>query len=223
MKIFYYLTILILILFLAGCGKSEKEKQVEQAAKQMEEAAKQMEKSLGEGPESMGEAMKKLGEAMSGGEKVEPVSFRELKKLLPESLPGLKRKDAGGEKTSAMGIKVSEAHATYRGDNGKRIEIKITDFGSLKGTMAMATMAWAMADFERETDDGYEKTTMYKGHKALEKYDSNDKEGEIQVIVGKRFMVEVEGWNVDMDEVKGALEKIDLNKLDAMKNEGVEK
>jgi len=223
MKILYYLTIFALILFFAGCGKSEKEKQVEQATKQMEEAAKQMEKSMSEGSESMGEAMKKLGEAMSGGEKVEPVSFRELKKLLPESLPGLKREDAGGEKTSAMGIKVSEAHATYRSDDGKRIEIKITDFGSLRGTMAMATFAWMMADFERETEDGYEKTTSYKGHKAMEEYNSKSKKGEIQVIVGKRFMVEVEGWNVDMDDVKGALKKIDIDKLDAMKNEGVEK
>ena len=223
MKIFYYLTIAALFLVFAGCGKSEKEKQMEQAAKQMEEAAEQMEKNLGEGSESMGEAMQKLGEAMSGGEKVEPVSFRELKELLPQSLPGMTREDAGGEKTSAMGIKVSEAHATYRGDNGKRIEIKITDFGSLKGTMAMATMAWAMADFERETEDGYEKTTTYQGHKALEKYETDDKEGEIQVIVGKRFMVEVEGRNLDMDEIKSALKKIDLGKLEAMKNKGVEK
>ena len=206
-----------------GCGKSVEQKQAEQAAKNLAEAGKKMEEAMKQGGEGVGEAMKKMGEAMTSGKKVEPVDFRMLKSLLPESLPGMKRTSATGEKNAAMGINLSKAEAEYQAEGEKgRIDINITDMGSMSGLTAMAAFGWAMTDIDRETDSGYEKTSTYGGFKAIEKYNKSNQDGEIQVLVGNRFSVEVKGYEVTMDQVKAALGKIDLAKLDGMKMQGIQ-
>ncbi|MGH9196956.1 MAG: hypothetical protein ACRD1T_14600, partial [Acidimicrobiia bacterium] len=165
-----------------------------------------------------------MGDALSGGtgKSVEPVDFRELKALLPESLPGMKRTNATGEKTAAMGFKVSKAEGRYTNDQGGSIDITISDTGTLSGFTAMAAYGWALAEMDRETESGYEKTTKIGGYKGYEKYDNESKNGEVNVLVGQRFVVEVDGNGVGMDVLKGALSKIDLAKLDAKKTQGVQ-
>ena len=94
-----------IFLFSLGCGKNDQQKKMEQAAEQMQKAAqkmadagKDMGDKIGEGAGDMAEAMKKMGEAVTSGVKVEPVNFRDLKRLLPEKLAGMKRTNASGEK-----------------------------------------------------------------------------------------------------------------------------
>ena len=211
-KTFMFLFILIIVLMVA-CGKSEEQKEAEEMAEKMEEAASEMEESA----DDMAEAMKKMGEAMSGGEEVEAVDFRELKKLLPEELPGKKMVDASGEKTSSFGMNVSKAEAEYSSGNGESINIEILDMGSMKGITAFTSLAWTMAEFDRETESGYERTTTYNDYKAFEEYNNDTKRGEIQLMVAERFLVQVDGYNVPMEDLKDALDKIDLKKLESMK------
>ena len=210
---------------MTGC-KSDEQKAAEAAAKQMEAAAKQMEEASKTGTANMGDAMAAMGAAMSGaanaGKKVETVSYQELKALLPESLPGMKRTDATGEKSSAMGMQVSNAEGRYRSDEGSSATIKITDIGSMTGLAGMTAYAWAKVDIDRESDTGYEKTTTFNGYKAHEKYDKQNKSGEISVLVGDRFVVEVDGRGVDIDAIKSTLGKVDLGKLNSMKGQGVQ-
>lgn len=174
--------------------------------------------------ENLADKMKEVSENFSEGKKVTPVDFRDLKLLLPETASGLKRTNIEGEKTSAMGINVSTANADYGEQDGNQsMDIKITDLGSVSGLSALAAYGWYMVDVDKETDNGYEKTITYKGYKAYEKYDNNGKYGEINVLVAKRFVVEVNGNNVTMDQMKSALGTIDLSKLESMEDFGVEK
>jgi len=168
--------------------------------------------------------MKKMSEAIGSQIKVEPVDFRDLKALLPKSLPGMKRTDATGERTKAFGINVAKAEGLYESRDGdSSIKIQITDMGSIKGLASMATLGWAMGEIDSESDTGYERTIEYSGHRAFEEYDQVDHSGKIQVLVEKRFLVEVEGDNVKMKAIKGALDHIDIAKLERMKDHGVEK
>jgi hypothetical protein len=210
------------LLFSLACGPSIDQKQLEEASKKMEEAGKKMEEAAKQGGEGFGEAMKKMGEALATGKKVEPVDFRELKTLLPESLSGMKRTDAKGEKTAAFGINVSKAEGNYQAESGANIDISISDLGSMTGLTAIAAYGWAMADIDRETDNSYEKTTTYSGHKAHEQYEKSRQHGEIEVLVGNRFVVELKGNQISMDQLKAALGKVDLGKLDGMKMQGVQ-
>lgn len=208
----------------AGC-KSPEQKAEEDAAKNMAEASKKMQEATKNGTANMGDAMAAMSAAMSGGnggKKVETVDYKQLKDMLPADLPGMKRTDATGEKTSAMGMQVSNAEGRYSSDQGSSITLKISDIGSLTGLAGMAAYAWAATDYDRESDHAYEKTTTFNGYKAHEKYDKQNKSGELSVLVGNRFVVEAQGNGVDMDAIKDAVGKLDLRKLDGMKTQGVQ-
>ncbi|MEO8575932.1 MAG: hypothetical protein ABI556_04495 [Gemmatimonadales bacterium] len=166
-------------------------------------------------------AMNAMNNAATGGKKVETVDFRELKALLPGSAGGIARTDASGEKSGAMGIMVSSAEGTYESADGKQVTLKISDIGSLSGVAGMTGYAWANNEIDRESDNEYEKSTTFKGYKALEKYNKKTHSGDLSVLIGGRFVVEAQGSNVDMKALKDVLASVDLKKLDGMKGKGV--
>lgn len=184
--------------------------------------------------DAMKESAEEMAEAAREGVTVEPVDFRRLRDLLPESVAGMARENAGGETSGAMGMRISKAEATYRYDetvgSGDRrrpgsIGITITDAGALGGLGTMGIAAWAAVEIDRESDRGYERTTEHGGHPAHEKFERTGEgelgRGEMQVMVAKRFIVEVRGSRVTMEQVKDAMGSIDLDALVEMKDEGV--
>jgi hypothetical protein len=199
------------ILF-CGCGKSAEQKKIEEAAKEMGQAGQK----IAEGAEKMADALKDVNE----GKKYEPVDFRELKALLPEALAGLQRSNVEGERSGAMGVDVSYAAATYANAEGLNISLKISDMGSLTGPMRLAMLGWTMAKVDREDEDGYEKTATFNGYKSWERTWKSSNRSELSIIVGGRFVVELDGDNCSMSQVKDAAGKIDLGKLASMKDFG---
>lgn len=172
-------------------------------------------------PEQMQQMMKALGQlgaAMAASTNAAPlVSHKDLKALLPAELPGLARKGSEAETGGGMGVRISRAQANYRDDKGAEITIEMSDLGGIGGLGAMAAAGFAMAEIDKETDEGYERTFDYKGHKAKEEYDNQDKSGSIEMIVRQRFSVKIHGSGVKAEAIKGALEKIDLAKLAELK------
>ena len=72
--------------------------------------------------------------------------------------------------------------------------------------------------FERETQDGYEKSTKVGNEPGWEKWNTAQKSGEVNAVVGKRFLVQAEGSGVeDIKVLHDAIVKTDLVKLAAMK------
>ncbi len=212
-----------LALFAVAC-KSDEQKAAEESAKKLEEASQKMQEAAKSGQVNVGDAMATLGAAMNAankGKEVETVDFRQLRDMLPGEVAGIKRTEATGEKNAAMGMQISSARARYSDEQGKHASVTITDIGSMTGMAAMATFAWASAEFDRETGNGYEKTTRLDGHKAVEKWNNSSKSGEISVIVGDRFVVSAEGNDVSMDALKDAVRKVDLGKLNSMKGQGI--
>ena len=164
------------------------------------------------------QAMKMLaGQNNAAGPRPEPVNFRELKALLPETLPGFKRTSATGEKAGAMGMVVSHADGEYSGEGGAHLSVKITDIGNVTGPLGLGLAGWAMVEIDRETETGYEKSTVLGGNKAFEKYDTRSKRGEVNVLVGNRFVVEVKGRDVKVEDIKAVAGKLDLAKLGSLK------
>ena len=210
-----YILFLTSLLILWGCGKSGNDQPNENQKTESEE--KTGIKSLDDFVDNMKEVQKNMEE----GKKYEVVDFRELKELLPESIGDLKRKNAQGEKNSAMGFTISHAEADYSNDDGSQnIDIEITDLAGASGLAGFAAWGWAMAEIDKESETGYEKTTKYKGHKAYEKYDNEYQDGSIEVLVSGRYMVSVQGNNVPMDIIKNAMDEINIGKLEAMKEAG---
>jgi len=174
--------------------------------------------------ENFADKMKDVSENLNEGKKVNPVDFRELKALLPETIGDLKRTNLEGEKVAAMGMNISNANADYSDtENSVSIDLKITDLGSVSGLSGLAAYGWYMVDIDKENETGYEKTITYKGNKGYEKYNNEYKDGELSILVAKRFIVEANGNNVSMDKIKAAVDLIDVGKLESWKDVGVEK
>ena len=154
---------------------------------------------------------------MNQGKAIEAVPGATLKSLLPSELPGMKRTEASSEKTNAMGVDMSTAEGRYEAADGGDASghIRLTDVGNMTGPMRMGMAAWAVAQYSRETDTGYEKTTTFNGYKAVEEYNTEGKHGSLRVLVADRFIVEAEGNGVTMDAIKEMLSKVDLKKLAA--------
>lgn len=216
-----------------GCGRREKAGQPAEAAPAAEpakaakdaktakaiRAAEAAEKSAPEAAAGIAAMMKAVTAAQQQqqqGGAAGTVDYKELKALLPEKVGDLKRTGATGEKSGAMGMAVANAEGTYEGGDAN-LRIKITDMGGMGGLGAIAQAGWAMTEVDRESDDGYERTIKFKGFKALEKYDTKSKRGEMNVLVGARFQVEVDGDSVTPEQIKAALEAVDLQKLSTLK------
>lgn len=204
-RLLYCPAALLVITLLTACGgKTEEEKKEEEANV-----------SLGSAMGAMQEMAKAAEDQQKNGP-VATIDFRKLKELLPADADGLPRKEATGEKTGAMGFNVSTAEGKYASaDRTERIEVDIVDAGGTGAMMGLA--AWSMMEVDKETESGYEKTTDMDGNKAYEKYDSADKDGEIAVLVAKRYIVTVKGYGVPMDKIKTTLKNVDLGKLADLK------
>lgn len=209
---------------LDGLGGKDAAKRLEAMTQEMEEANKKIEaaEKSGDSAAAAAAATEALGAALSGGRKVEPVDFRELKALLPESVAGMKRTEARGEKSGMGGLMVATAEASYGGDGERSVELKLVDMGGA-GLGMMGLAAWAMVEVDRETESGRERTGKLGGRPFHEKYDDKAHSGEFALVVGQRFLVEASGDNVDLQALKNAVAAVDLAKLEAMKDVGVTK
>jgi hypothetical protein len=212
----------------SACGKSEQQKQAEEAAKQIQAAAKEASKAAETAGKESGQAAadmakgyeamaKGLGAMMNGaagdGKVVEPVSFRDLQALFP-TIDGWEKSKPTGEKVTAP-FKYSNAEVTYtKGDS--RIELKLADSGF--NQLFFAPFAMLMTSgYEKETQDGYEKSTKIGGQPGFEKWNSEQKDGELTAMVGKRFLMSVEGRKIDdIKTLHDVVAKIDLAKLAAL-------
>ncbi len=192
---------LLLVPLLTNCGGNKEEEEASVSTTGTVDALK---------------AMADQAEEMQKNGPVKTVDFRTLKQLLPTEADGLARKEATGEKNGAAGFTFSTATAKYANDdNSETIELTLVDGGG--SGMMMGLAAWSMIEVDKETEDGYEKTSTMGDYKSYEKYDNSDKRGEIAVLVNKRFIATAKGRGVDMDKLKETLEDIDLEKLGDLK------
>jgi len=168
----------------------------------------------------MQDAMKALGMLMGGGGATnqQVIHQRQLRELLPAEFDGMKRTNVEAGKNAAFGMNISYAQATYSQGSSK-IDVKMSDISAMGEFMKMAQYAWAQTEMERESDDGYERTTKIEGHAAQEKYDSRYQTGKVEIMVDGRFMVEVTSAKVPMEKVHALIKAINLGKLASLKPE----
>ena len=200
-----------------GCRRpSAEERKQAEAQERAAQAMQQMAEAAGQDGAQFVEAMERMQEAAEAAGPVEPVDFRKLRETLPEAAGSARRTSAAGEKTGIGGFQVSRAEADYA-VNGGSVRAVITDLGGTGTPAAMMMAAWTMAQIDRETESGYEKTSTINGHKAHEQYDNDAGSGSVEVLVGGRFLVELNGNQVSMEDIKGLLKHLDLDKLASMK------
>lgn len=215
------MTLAIALATAAGCHSSE-QKQAEDASKQAAKAIEQAAKSgetgaaqAAKGLEQMAKGLEAMATGAGGDSKtVDPVSFRDLQTLFPD-LDGWEKAKPTGERMTAP-FKFSQAEVHYR-KGESRLEMKIVDSGYNQLLFTPFAM-FMQAGYEKETSSGYEKSTTIGGQPGWEKWNTEGKGGEVNAFVGKRYILTVEGRNVeDINALHDIIDKIDLARLAAMK------
>jgi hypothetical protein len=190
--------------------------------KKMEESNKKMEaaQKSGDANAQAAAAIETLGTLLGGGKRVDPISIEELKPFVPETFAGLSRKSSSVEKTGLAGIMVSKAEATYSDGAGKDARLEITDTGGMSGMVGL--VSWAGVMEEKDDEFSSERTRKVNGRIVHEKISKRGGENEFGIVLGDRFIVSAKG-NVSPDQLRGALDTIDLARLEGMKGAGVQR
>lgn len=166
-------------------------------------------------------AMQGLGTLLGGGKRVDPIGIDQLKPFIPATFAGLPKTSGNAEKTGMTGLMVSKAEATYSDQAQKRVTLEVSDTGGASGLLGLA--GWAGIQGEREDDNGFERTGKENGRLVHEKGSKHGGSNEFTIVLGDRFVVSAHGNGVELGELKTAVSGLDLGKLEALKDQGVQK
>jgi len=131
--------------------------------------------------------------------KLTPLTTEQLKSLLPETLMGAKRSDYNVANAMGYGM----ATAKYKINDSTDLELSINDCAGTAGA-GFYTMQLGMYNFEQDNDREYTKTISYGGGKAYEHCEKTRNECSLTWFAGDRYMVVLQGDNVNADGLKAA-------------------
>jgi len=140
------------------------------------------------------------------------VHFSKLTPFLVDEA-GWEAEKARGETVDAAGFKMTSAERNYNRDD-KSVRVQILDYSESAPMLEGITAGWA---FSRETSEGYQKVVTIEGCKGMEQYENADKRGEVFLLVGGRFLLQMETTGLPPEELRAWVKKIDLKKLSALK------
>jgi hypothetical protein len=193
----------------AACGKTPEEKKVEEVKKgadQVKTSADQMAKGL----EDMAKGLTALSGADPNQKPVDPVSFRDLQTAFGDLAGWERGKPTGERMTSPVNYSVAKIRFT-KGE--AQIEAEISD-SAFNQMLLVPFSMFLTSGYEKETEDGYEKSAKVGEHPAFEKWNKGSKSGELTAIVNKRFIVQINGHDIpDPKVLHEAMASIDLRKL----------
>ena len=179
---------------------------------------------------AFGQAMQGMGALQDMAEQMEeaqntvpaqPVNHRVLLEMLPDEAAGMAQTETSGSTNSTMGFSLSEREATYADSTGDgQITIKVLDYGAVPA-IGMMGLGWVTGvDIDEESSNGYKRTITYQDHRGLREYNTERRSGSLQVFIANRYIVEVNGRNVDDAMLERAVQAVDTRRLASMKDEG---
>ncbi len=217
MRRWHGLIVVMMTMTIVGCGGSKRDESasstLEKKAEQAQKSAEQMQNGAEQMAKGFAQMAKELSNAAGdpNAKPVDPVSFRDLQGVFPQDVSGWERSKPTGEHMSSP-VNFSEAEVNYqKGDASVRL--KITD-SALNQLLVTPFAMFLAAGYEKETESGYEKSVKIEGYPGWEKWNDRDKDGELNAIVNKRFIVQLEGNHLENASVLHAfMQSTDLKKL----------
>lgn len=134
-----------------------------------------------------------------------------LKDVFPQPLSGWQAEESKGEFAPAafMGGGISASRHYYVENQDKSVDIEIvTDSPLLQSMMMLFTNPAFFA-----SQPGA-KLVKIQGQKAIQKFSQQDREGEINIVIGSRMLVSIKGQAIDStDDLLAYANAIDYNAL----------
>lgn len=147
------------------------------------------------------------------GKVLEPVPAASLVRLLPTSLPGMRRIEVTSRPENVKSLHGNLASARYE-SNGATITLTVGDAGEAAGLLRL--YAWFDPFLDKSTASGYDRRRRYDGHFLKEEYNRSDRKGKVAMIVDDRFVIGAEGANVDDAALLEAVRAVDARMLVAL-------
>lgn len=138
------------------------------------------------------------------------LSAESLAAILPKTLAGLPLAEI--EHASLGAGLGSSAEARY-GSGDATARLDLVDVAPMGGISAVTASLNVQRD--RQTATGYERLGKVNGRMTGEKWDSATRRSEYNVLVADRVMVSAEGRGVHIDDLKQAVESLDLDAIEA--------
>lgn len=157
--------------------------------------------------------MQAMAEALEKGENVKATEPERLQSLLPSSFAGLSRVSLESSAGSVGAIGGSSVTAKYENDSGSAT-VQITDLAAMGGFAALGSAL--NIESNRTTATGYERVGKVDGRMVTESWDEPSRTGSYSVVVGNRFVVQADSQGIDMNDLKKAIQRIDLKNLEKL-------
>jgi len=167
-------------------------------------------------PHTPAQVEKKVAEMQALGD---PVKFESLQQFLPSNeaiaKDGWQKSDLTGMALSVP-IKGAQASLTLKKADA-HIVINIID--TVFNQSLFAPVASFLAEtFSTSDADGYKKATTMQGFQAFEEWSTKDRTAGITVLVGKRFLIHLQGTGLNStDPVKAIASHINMTTLADLK------
>lgn len=190
MKRIYFPFFFLSILFLS-CNNSKTPE--EKAAEQMKDNVKSIIEDVQKNKDDILKGKEDL-------EKLTPLSIEELKQLLPETLMGATRTSYNASKAMGAGL----VNAKYKFDDTTNVSVNIYDCAGPAGAGIYSMQYLGMMNLEQDSEDEYTKTINYGDGKAYEHCRKDRKDCTLTWFAGGRYLVTLEGDNVDAEGLKKA-------------------
>jgi len=142
-------------------------------------------------------------------ESVKPVSFRELINYLPQVPQGWQALEPEGETNSFGSYGISQASQVYTQGN-KKMEVSIFDWAL---NSALYTPFLLSTEFSQESTAGYNKGIKINDMPGREEYTYRDKKGSLNLLVNNRFLVRIDGKNIEDLELREWWQLMDYKSL----------
>jgi hypothetical protein len=137
-----------------------------------------------------------------------------MESFLPEPLSGWTATEASSQMAGAamFGGGVTAEREYNKGSSSIIVQI-ITDSPYMQGVLMMFSnpmFASSDSDKQKKIERQLQKI---EGQKAIVAFDGTNKQGEIKILVAKRFLVLIEGSGITKEDLKGYAKAIDYKKL----------
>jgi hypothetical protein len=206
LKSFFTIILFSFFIFM-GCGGDKKDQPQEMNEKETTSSDEDMKSEVQKMSEIMG------GDLLENKEPVPPVSFKVLMNYLPKEVAGLKADKPRGESVQWDKWTHSTANIDFNSEtDNQNARVNIYDYAYISNLYLPYQMMFKMK-FERESSEGYEKSTELNGHPTFEKWNEEGKDNEVTVLVGKRFIVSVETNEMPEGSARKIAEGMDLSGL----------
>lgn len=150
-----------------------------------------------------------IQEKIANKEPVEPISFSELIDYLPQPPQGWQAEKPQGETNSFGSYSISQVNQTYTRED-KRIKVSIYDWAF---NSALFTPFMLSTEFSQESTEGYNKGIKIDDIPGREEYTYSTKQGSLNLLVNSRFLVRINGTNIEEFELREWWKLMDYESL----------